>query len=79
MYDWKTTYPSLATVMVASFGTIHTWVENLPPPQNDVERTVARRMRKRLQDLFPGELRQQAPEVADKYEALLDRINKLVG
>lgn len=79
MYDWKTTYPSLATVMEASFNTIHTWVENLPPPQNDVERTAARRLRKRMQDLLPGELRKQSPDVADKYEALLNRINKLVG
>ncbi len=79
MYDWKTTYPSLATVMEAGFSTIHAWVENLPPPQNDVERTVARRLRKRLQDLLPGELRKQAPDVADKYEALINRINKLVG
>lgn len=69
-YSWQTTYPALATVMEANYSTLTTWVESLPEPANDVERTVLRRLMLRRNELGLKELRVQAPEVADKLEEL---------
>lgn len=73
-YSWQTTYPTLATIMEANFDTLATWVEKLPPASNDVERTVARRLRVRYQELGHQQLRAQAPEIADQLDQLHARL-----
>lgn len=75
--NWQTTYPALATVMEASFETLSTWADKLPPPQTDVERTVMRRLAARRTELLASELRRQAPDLADKWEALLAKAASL--
>ena len=57
---WQTTYPSLATVSEASVETLTTWIESLPAPQTDVQRTVLRRLALRRQELMALELRAKA-------------------
>lgn len=74
--DWKTTYPALATVMVASLETLQTWLTSLPAPQTDVERTVMRRLKVRSDELFRQELRQQAPGIADQLNDIIDRMER---
>ena len=63
--DWRTTYPTMATMMEASFETLCTWLQKLPPPVNDVERAVSRRMIDRRNELLGQKVRANAPEFAD--------------
>lgn len=74
---WQTTYPTLATVMEANFTTLQTWVDKLPKPANDVERTVLRRLMLRWNELGLQELRAQAPEIADKLEELKSKMTRM--
>lgn len=76
-YSWQTTYPTLATIMEANFETLATWMEKLPAPGNDVERTVARRLRVRYQELGLQQLRAQAPNIADHLEQLHQKIRRM--
>lgn len=75
--DWRTTYPPLAAVMAASFETLATWKEHLPRPQTDVEHTVARRLDVRLHVLAGERLREVAPDVAEKFNRLVDELDRL--
>lgn len=75
--DWKRTYPALATVMAASFETLCTWCANLPAPQTDVERTVLRRLKARRDELAGQQLREKAPHLADKFNDIIDRMERL--
>lgn len=75
--NWQSTYPDLSTMMSASFETLATWRDNLPPPQTDVERTVRRRLELRYTELSRTEIRRQAPEVADKINAVIEKMKKL--
>lgn len=75
--DWKTEYPTIATINQASFETLLTWDECLPPPQTDVERTVSRRIEKRLFDMAGSQVREKAPDIADKWNELMDAVEKV--
>lgn len=41
-------YPTVAEVQAADRAQLVTWQRNLPPPQTDVERTVVRRITRKL-------------------------------
>jgi hypothetical protein len=73
--DWRTEYPSIAAVNEAAVETLMTWEDNLALPQTDVERTVRRRLRLRLDTLIDKELREKAPDVASAF----DRIYTTLG
>lgn len=75
--EWQKTYPNLATAMAASFETLGTWRDNLPPPQTDVERTVLRRITQRWEELGAVKVREQAPHIADKMNELADRLERI--
>lgn len=75
--EWQRTYPALATVMEASFETLCTWCDSLPAPQTDVERTVMRRLKARRDELMGQQVREQAPEIADKFNAIFDKLERL--
>jgi Lar family restriction alleviation protein len=75
--NWQTTYPTLATVMEAGFETVCTWCEKLPAPQTDVERTVMRRLHARRDVLAGEQLRAVRPDIADKLNELVDRLERL--
>lgn len=72
--NWQSTYPDLATVMLASFETLAQWRDKLPVPQTDVERTVRRRLEVRWHELGRKELRRQEPVIADKINAVIDKM-----
>ena len=76
-YSWQTTYPTLATIMEANFDTLAAWVEKLPAPCNDVQRTVARRLGMRYQELGHQQLRAQAPQIADQLEQLHEKLHAM--
>jgi hypothetical protein len=76
---WQTTYPTVATVQAANFETIHTWLDNLPAPQTDVERTVHRRLIARHTELAAQQLRTHHPTIADAYNKLGDTLERIVG
>jgi hypothetical protein len=76
--DWRTTYPSIEALGLANFETLNTWVENLPDPQTDVQRTVWRRLGTARQEAMVKELRKASPEVADKYEDVIERFRALI-
>lgn len=75
--DWRRTYPTLATVMEASFETVCTWCDHLPPPQTDVERTIQRRLQARRHDLMAQVVRAKAPHIAEKFNDIIDRMERL--
>lgn len=75
--SWKTEYPTLATIKVAHAQTLQTWLDNLPAPQTDVEKTVYRRIEKRLFDMAAKECREKEPEIAKKWNELADKIEGL--
>lgn len=70
---WQKTYPTVADIGIASFDTLAQWHEHLPQAQTDVERAVRRRINARL-DLLA---RQQAPEVMDRMDKVMDMARKL--
>ena len=75
--DWQKTYPTLAAVSEAGFQTLCAWCDNLPPPQNDVERTVLRRLKARRDELLSSQVRETAPHIADRFNDILDRLQQL--
>jgi hypothetical protein len=75
--QWQTTYPALATINKAGFETICTWCDKLPPPQTDVERTVLRRLKLRRDQMLATQVRAQAPHIADKFNELFDKFEKI--
>lgn len=75
--DWRTTYPCLAAVQEASFETLCTWCDHLPAPQTDVEKTVARRLRLRRDELMALQLREKAPHIADKMNDIAQLLDRL--
>lgn len=74
---WQRTYPALATVAEASFETLCTWCDNLPPPETDVQRTVLRRLKARRDELLGKEVREKAPHLAEKFNDIVDRMERL--
>lgn len=74
--DWKTTYPTLETVMLARFETLQQWDQNLPAPQTDVEHTVRRRLRKQMETLAGQHVRHVDPALADKWNKVMDDVEK---
>ena len=79
MEPWKTIYPTLADAMRANFSTLLAWDEHLPVPQTDVQRTVRRRIKKQLFALAGKEFREKAPEIADGWNDLIDKIGEITG
>lgn len=77
--NWQTTYPCLAAVMEANFETLNTWVENLPAPQTDVERTVMRRLKARHKNLLREQINKHAPGFSEKFNDVVDRLSRLTG
>ena len=75
--EWQRTYPTLATVMEASFETLCTWCDQLPAPQTDVERTVLRRLQARRDELMGQQVREKAPHIAEKCNDIVDRLERL--
>ena len=71
--NWQTTYPTVGTVMEASFETLQTWDEHLPDPNTDVQRTVRSRIVRQMKVLAIAEMRKVNPEFADKYEATMQK------
>lgn len=78
MEAWKTTYPTVGTVMEAGFITLDAWNENLPDPQTDVERTVRRRITSQMAKLAMAEVRERAPSVAEKIDNALDKLEEIL-
>lgn len=76
---WQTTYPTLEAVQLANLETVCTWCDKLPPPQTDVERTIARRLKARRDQLAGEALRRQHPEIADSLNNLADRLQNITG
>jgi hypothetical protein len=74
---WQTTYPTVATVKSAHYKTLSTWDETLPEPQTDVERTVRKRISKRLFGVTAAECREKAPEVAKAWNDLADTLKRM--
>lgn len=77
--NWQTTYPALATIMVANLDTLQTWADNLPAPQTDVERTVHRRLIARRDELGAQILRRDHPKIADTLDQLWTQVEKMTG
>ena len=75
--EWQKNYQTLATVMAASFETLGTWRDNLPPPQTDVERTVLRRLTLRWEEIGAVKVREQAPHIADRMNDLAATMERL--
>jgi len=75
--DWKNTYPTTADVALASLETLCAWSDNLPTPQTDVQRTVLRRLNARRDELIAKQVREKAPHIADKFNAIIDRLSSL--
>lgn len=75
--NWKQTYPTLEAVTLASFETLVSWSDNLPPPQTDVQRTVKRRLLARRDELLAQQVREHAPQVADRFNDIIDRLGRL--
>lgn len=50
--SWRTTYPTVATVSEASLESLTIWRNELPKPQTDVQKTVARRIATRHRNLI---------------------------
>jgi hypothetical protein len=76
---WQTQYPTLEMVNSASFQTLQTWDANLPEPQTDVERTIRRRISKAQFERAAEEARQKAPSVADKWNDIMDGLERITG
>ncbi len=74
---WETTYPTLEMVNKASAQTLMTWYDKLPHPQTDVERTIKRKIEKRVFKLIGPEVREAAPEVAEAWNKLSDQMKKM--
>jgi hypothetical protein len=77
--NWQTEYPTVATVNGAAFATLQAWDEKLAPAQTDVERAVRRRIKKALFERAAEEVREKAPEIANKWNDLMDRIEGATG
>lgn len=77
--DWKTTYPSVATVNEAGNETLLTWERCLPPPQTDVERAVLKRINRKCLSIAEAALRDAEPEIADKFDELMKEVSDLLG
>jgi len=77
--SWQTEYPTIAIVNEAAFPTLQAWDENLPAASTDVERTVRRRIKKAMFERAAEEVRAKAPDIADKWNNLRDRLEGLTG
>lgn len=75
--DWKTTYPTVADVKEASMDTLLEWDKHLPEPETDVQRTVQKRIERRLMEHTGNECREKAPEIVDKWNELMGMCEKL--
>jgi len=64
-------------VRAASFQTLDTWDNSLPSPQTDVEHTVRRRIKARLFEMAGKECREKAPEIADKWNELMNKLESV--
>lgn len=76
---WMLTWPTCATVAESGLMTLDSWATHLPAPQTDVERAVLRRIVKRRAELAMAQLRQEAPEIAQKYGDLLETLRRVCG
>jgi hypothetical protein len=77
--DWQTEYPTVAMVSGAAFNTLQSWDEKLPQAQTDVERAVRRRIKKALFERAGEEVRAKSPEIADKWNDIMERVERLTG
>lgn len=75
--SWETEYPTVAVVNSADVNTLLTWEDNLHQPETDVERTVMRKIKKRAMELIGKEVRQENPDIAEKWNELDGLAEKL--
>lgn len=76
--EWARYYPDLGTVMRAPLQALEAWEKHLPAPQTDVERTIRRRLEKRLLELAATDFAEKHPEKAAELIASLERISDAV-
>lgn len=77
--QWQTEYPTIAMVNEAAFTTLDAWDRSLPAPQTDVEHAVRRRIKKCLLERAGEELRKTEPGIADQFNDVFSRMDKLFG
>lgn len=70
---WMRTYPTVAAVQQAHIDTIAAWLDHLPPPQTDVEKTVMRRIRRRVDDYIAS----TNPELSNSMDKVRELCSKL--
>lgn len=74
---WQTTYPTTAAVDQAAFDTLSTWAGQLPPPTDDLQRSIHRRIQRRMLAHALDQLQRQRPDLAAQLRDVLTRAAKL--
>jgi hypothetical protein len=70
--SWKHTYPTVAQVKAAHVDTCVAWLEHLPPAETDVQHTVQRRLRQRIDE----GIKQQSPAAFESIEKIRNLMKK---
>lgn len=76
---WQKEYPTLADVKTANASTLYAWAEHLPEPDNDVQRTVLKRIKRRAWDESHDQLEELDPEIAAKMSELEKMASVILG
>jgi len=76
---WQKEYPTIADVKLADASTVYAWSEHLPEPDNDVQRTVLKRIRHRAWDESQAQMKQLDPEIAKKMAELEEVASAILG
>jgi hypothetical protein len=71
---WAQRYPTVGAVAKASLETLRQYDTNLPEPTTDVERTVRKRITRRIDDMTAQQVREQSPDVADAFNRIFDKL-----
>jgi len=71
---WALRYPTVGDVAKASLETLRQYDTNLPKPTTDVERTVRKRITRRIGDMMDRQVREQAPDVAEAFNRIFDKL-----
>lgn len=72
-------YPPLSALQAAGFETCAHWLEVLPAPQTDPERTFHRRLTQQYQRLGFAQMRRDAPHVAAKFDEVFSSLRRAAG
>lgn len=78
-------YPTIAQVQVADLRQLFKWARDLPAPQTDVERTVHRRIERRLEDpvlqreAISARIHADSREIGRKWDDLISNIDKALS